>query len=182
MHDVMLHSLEKDLSHLLGSGKAPHIRAEKFSVGPWNLTKVNHGLTMEAPEQEELGGRLAEWGQAFPRTQTSLVQKREGIPSVLVRFDYTYTQGIGPQIYEVEERPAGIGVTLALNGKFRDGLVRSVEFWQKRFDKPLGICISDGREGTSDDEVWAATLLRRPIAVFKGVPSPASVGHYIWWP
>lgn len=181
MHDVMLRQ-ESDLSHLLGVNKAPHIKAEEFSLGPWKLIKVNHGLTMEAGEQQELGERLAEWVDVFPRNPSNLIQREEGVPSTLIRFDYTQTPGIGPQIYEVEERPAGIGITLTLNSKFRDGLVRSVEFWQQRFDRSLAICVSNERDGTSDDAIWAVALLREPIAIFTGVPDPKLVDRYIWWP
>ncbi len=160
------------------------LKAETFTLGAWTLTKVNQPLLMDRVEQVELSERLSEWVAVFPKTPANLTQQEEGVPSALVRFDYTYTPRlrIGPQIYEIEERPAGMGIAAVLNGKFRDGFVRSVEFWQKRFKKELAVCISDERAGTSDDEFWAATLLRQPIRVCKGVPPPEDLCRYIWWP
>lgn len=91
---------------------------------------------------------ISKWSQVFPREET-FVQRAHGIPSLIIRLDCSVQNGtLG--IYEVEERPAGIGLTTHLNPDFKLRLEEVKRTW------PVfkSVISTDPRRKATDDFLW----------------------------
>lgn len=84
----------------------------RFEVSP-----KKEALTVTAIEQSMAA--LKKWAACFPR-EKSWAQQNYGIPSLIVRLDCTANGNIS--IYEIEERPSGIGIACKLNPDFKPKL------------------------------------------------------------
>ena len=99
---------------------------EKLNVTGWsmNVSKKNMLFSEEMIQQSlEL---LKQWEVAFPREDT-WVQETFGIPSFMVRLDCI--GGRQDQVYEIEERPSGVGVSQVVSPLFRHNLERLSHDW-----------------------------------------------------
>jgi hypothetical protein len=88
---------------------------------------------------------------------------RWGVPSVLVRIDSAVTEGrLG--IYEIEERPAGLGIACFVNPEFK------VRFhsWLKSYEWNMAVVISH-RRANHDDWVWTSEF---GVPLFNGKSCP----------
>lgn len=88
---------------------------------------------------------LPRWVSAFPREDT-WVQNYIKIPSLLVRFDCIGGENGG--IYEIEERPSGVGVSCEVSRVFKDNLSRVSLTWPE-----YQVAVSNLRV-TCDDYLW----------------------------
>lgn len=164
-------------------GWVKHLR-----VGPWSTFGSNLPVMMCQAEIDDLLRRYEGWAASFARNRQSSIPKNLAeqcfsVPSMLVRVDYVWDPVLKAcRIFEFDDRPAGIGVTQHLNKVARDAFTRIFESWERAFQKKLAICISEDREGSNDDPVWAAGLTDKPFRVHYGLPSDELREQYIWWP
>lgn len=89
---------------------------------------------------------LRKWMNYFPEEPT-WVQSNYGVPSIIVRLDCVVEDDT-LYVYEIEERPAGIGIAFCLNDEFRSRLSYLQEIWP-----PLKSLVSSNRK-ESDDFLW----------------------------
>ena len=91
---------------------------------------------------------IQRWQEAFPREKT-FVQENFGVPSLLVRIDcvVSNTEDIG--VYEIEERPAGVGITLLNNAQFKERFLRLKNIWPA-----FKAVVSSKRSHKGDDYLW----------------------------
>ncbi|MDD4409966.1 MAG: hypothetical protein PHW52_04945 [Candidatus Pacebacteria bacterium] len=70
---------------------------------------------------------IEEWLDHFPWEDT-WVENNYGVPSIIIRLDCTVDEKGGLHVYEVEDRPSGIGATSRFNISFKEKLddLRSV--------------------------------------------------------
>jgi hypothetical protein len=148
---------------------------EDVVVGGWTFhySSREHPFPMAA--QFKARELLAAWGQHFPKEDT-WVQRNYGVPSLLVRLDATF-HNQEMEIYEVEERPSGIGLSRALNPSFRAKLDQMCQKWPD-----FKVVISDDprRKGT-DDFLWAEVErpenLNGDLALVRAEPDETAYHH-----
>lgn len=117
---------------------------------PWKTTIGDQAVTI--PYQITAGciKLIERWASIFPREDT-FVQQQFGVPSLMVRIDCAPNQdSLG--VYEIEERPAGIGANTLYNNQFCAALARVREDWPK-----VTAVVSDLRRG-GDDYLWIEEL------------------------
>lgn len=119
----------------------------ELQVGYWNLTHTDACLGLPTEISTQAQSLVTEWANHFAKENT-WVQQQLGIPSLIVRLDATRSNGT-LQLYEVEERPAGIGATYVLNDDFRARFDQVRQSWPK-----IQIAVSPSRK-PNDDHLWA---------------------------
>lgn len=100
--------------------------------------------------QNQAVSLLKKWATVFPY-ENSWVQKEFSVPSLIVRLDCVVHQD-KVFLFEVEERPAGIGVTAKLNATFSQKLFDLQTEWPE-----INSLVSP-RRTTSDDCLWLETV------------------------
>lgn len=88
---------------------------------------------------------IARWCETFPRSG-SWAEKEYGVPSLLIRLDCVCKDGV-LAIYEIEERPCGVGVTLHENADFRPRFEAVRRTWPE-------IVSVRADERVTDDSLW----------------------------
>ena len=119
----------------------------KISAGSWYVNVCNRVVRFPGWAQRAGRDYLASWQKHFANEET-WAKKEMGVPSLIVRLDCVLIDG-SLRIYEVEERPAGIGITNKMNPKFADGLADIRRFWPD-----FKVVVSPNRTG-GDDHLWA---------------------------
>jgi hypothetical protein len=121
----------------------------QVKIGDWTFAVSSVALDMPRFIIEEVANDLLpRWASVWPREEETMALVKFGIPSVLVRLDCVVTdEGLG--VYEIEERPAGLGIACIVNSEFK------VRFhsWMKSYDWNLAVVISH-RRANHDDGVW----------------------------
>lgn len=124
------------------------------------VEKRLNGWSLNFSEQTEKFGKtcsdkaislLKKWADAFPK-EDSWVQNSYGVPSLMVRLDCVRNPDGNLEIFEVEERPAGIGFAIELNPSFKIRFDELRKKWPKIYT-----VISSRREG-HDDTLWAEQI------------------------
>lgn len=90
---------------------------------------------------------LDKWARVFPK-EKSWIQKEFGIPSFIVRVEGVPV-GDRFHFFEIEERPAGIGVTSETSQSFADNLGKLTKVWPE-----FKVLVSSARQGAGDDYLW----------------------------
>lgn len=90
---------------------------------------------------------LARWERVFPMEET-WVRRTHGTPSLLVRLDCV-VEADQLRIYEVEERPAGVGISTIVNSQFADLFAEVRQSWPA-----VTVVMCPTRRG-GDDYLWA---------------------------
>jgi len=103
---------------------------------------------------------LSEWLTLFPHEPT-WIQRNLGIPTLIARIDCTIVDG-ELKIFEVEERPAGIGINYQANPQFRSKLETLRKTWPS-----FGVLVSPKRE-VNDDYLWNDTVVWNDSLVSHG--------------
>ncbi|MGH2506302.1 MAG: hypothetical protein ACRDHZ_02635 [Ktedonobacteraceae bacterium] len=119
----------------------------------WNFHYCDVPETMPAGIISRAQDLLQSWRNIFPLGKT-WVGRTYGVPSLFVRFDCVYSESGELRVFEIEERPCGIGVSALLNSHFRTRLLEIKEEWP-----PFGWICSATRPG--DDELW----LGKPLSL-----------------
>lgn len=123
----------------------------KLQVGSWDVSFVDDPAVIFPRWAVAEGlGILNLWQQLFP-TEDTWVRRTLGIPSLIVRLDCVIDSG-RLHIYEIEERPAGIGITSHINPQFHSLFSELIRSWPQ-----VSVLVSPKRTG-SDDYMWAPTL------------------------
>jgi hypothetical protein len=117
-----------------------------IQIGQW------HTIVSDRKEEFSTGARrqsvaiLDQWKHEFPR-EKSWVQNEFGVPSLIVRLDCVVHDD-RVSLFEVEERPAGIGVTSQVNPVFSVRIAEAKKKWPK-----FNSLVSPLRKA-SDDPLW----------------------------
>lgn len=120
-----------------------------LSVGPSQVRYSNECLEFR---HCEAGLRiLSEWLTLFPAEPT-WIQRNLGISTLIARIDCTIVNG-ELKVFEIEERPAGIGINYLANPQFRSKLEALRKTWP-----PFGVLVSPKRE-VNDDYLWNDTVI-----------------------
>jgi len=90
---------------------------------------------------------VTKWQRVFPK-ERSWVQKEFGIPSLIVRAEGV-PHGNGFHFFEIEERPAGVGITSKFSQSFADNLGQLTGVWPD-----FKVLVSSARQGAGDDYLW----------------------------
>ncbi|MDD4409767.1 MAG: hypothetical protein PHW52_03910 [Candidatus Pacebacteria bacterium] len=93
---------------------------------------------------------LEEWIRFFPKEST-WVAANHHVPSIVIRLDCTIRDKT-IFIYEIEERPAGIGISYCINPQFR----LMIEGLRRRWPVIRSLISSNRKE--SDDRLWLPTI------------------------
>ncbi len=121
-----------------------------MKVGDWNVHLGFDKIEVDTSIKETAVDFLKKWAGFFPQ-EDSWVKRELNIPSLIVRLDGCLNNGrLG--IYEVEERPAGIGISSEISKVFNENLNFIKEDWPK-----FKSVISHNRNA-HDDSLWLETL------------------------
>ncbi|MBI2642401.1 MAG: hypothetical protein HYW97_00960 [Candidatus Wildermuthbacteria bacterium] len=116
---------------------------------PWVVQTLTRNASVGKKATAECLDLLSQWEDAFPQEKT-FVQEKFGVPSLLVRFDCVWRKDTGLGVYEIEERPAGVGITLTLNQQFRTLLSSLQKEWPE-----FSVVVSPRRaHHGGDDHLW----------------------------
>lgn len=118
---------------------------------PWVMNLSDEKRVLAERASASIIGSIEQWAAAYP-TEESLAQTRYGVPSLLVRVDMTILPGGGVGLYEIEDRPAGPGVTGLVNSDFGTRLGALRKKWPD-----FAVVVSPRRTGT-DDELWLRAI------------------------
>ncbi len=119
--------------------------------GAWQSTVCSQADLFAAEMIGEGQETLALWQRLFPHEHT-WVQEEHGVPSLIVRLDCTICADGHLGIYEVEERPAGIGFTGLLNAQFQSKLAALRQKWPS-----ISVVLSPNRRA-GDDYLWTEVV------------------------
>jgi hypothetical protein len=125
------------------------------STKTWTLNHSTNPLTFPASAVEEAQDLLRRWQLVFPHEDT-WVQNNHRVPSLLVRIDCALSPDGKLQVYEVEERPAGIGISRSINPEFTALFIHYTRWWPQ-----ITVIFSPRRlerYGSGDDHLWATCM------------------------
>lgn len=123
-------------------------------INAWNVNFSDEVRVFSDQAVQQSLALLSRWQSSFAQENT-WSQRELGTPSLVVRLDCVVHDGV-LTVYEVEERPSGMGVSSLANPFFKDRLGQIVQTWPD-----FRVVISDQRSGT-DDHIWMDAL-NRPI-------------------
>lgn len=115
-------------------------------VGQWTVNFSSRVIAFPAWAAEKAVAMLEEWRNKFTLEQTWARQKL-AVPSLLVRFDCIVRNG-QLVVYEIEERPAGLGISSSCSQTFATELKKASENWPE-----FRVEVSPLRRAT-DDHLW----------------------------
>jgi len=115
---------------------------------------------------------IERWADVFPRENT-WVQQEFGVPSLLTRIDCTVDNN-QLRIFEVEDRPAGVGVSMLVSEEFADSLMTMKAGWPE-----FGVIVSPQRR-MLDDHLWTKVLpcLNGTLVLVRAEPEEKEF-HYL---
>lgn len=97
----------------------PSLEIIARQIGEWKVNVATFNDILPNCYLSQLSCLVSEWSQVFPKGST-WVGREFGIPSLLVRVDCVIDAEGHLQIYEVEDKPCGAGVTSEISPFFRD--------------------------------------------------------------
>jgi hypothetical protein len=151
---------------------------QKTTLGPWEVNTSAEVVQMGGQEVQTLQGFLRPWAACFPKSQ-NLAEAHFGTPSSLLRFDYVCDPTTGlVRVYEIEERPAGLGLTSQIHPDFLDRLLPIITEQEEVLGRLFAIYVSEKRDGTSDDEVFAKNS---GITLFRGEVDAYTLQRHAWY-
>lgn len=155
----------------------PH-STRSLDIGGWGcLTLSSHREVMSSSMVSEAIGALNSWAGVFPREE-SLAQTRFGVPSLIVRLDCSPLEDGSLGIYEIEERPAGIGVLCASNPSFEKRLSALRAEWPEHV-----VVRSPKRGDRGDDELWCDVVdsddVRGRAVIVRAEPDEAEYQRFV---
>ncbi len=150
---------------------------QKTKIGPWEVNTSQESIHMTNCEVESLHYFIPTWRKCFPRSG-NLAEKHFDTPSAIIRFDYVVTSQGMVHVYEIEERPAGLGVTSSIHPRFLEAVLPLIKEQEEAIGLPWSLYVSEAREGSSDDEVFSQNS---GVRLFRGnVPSEV-VNSRAWY-
>ena len=130
--------------------KKPENEIQTVQINQWQVNYSRKPVIFPALAVRQGLEFLKSWEQSFPREDT-WARNQFNIPSLFVRFDCIVRDG-QLIVYEIEERPAGLGLTSRVNGEFAVELKAMAKLWPE-----FRVEISPLRSGT-DDHLWLHLL------------------------
>jgi len=115
----------------------------------WSFRHHKESCIIPMHSQNEALALLSKWAEVYPREET-WVQRMYGVPSLFARIDGVVSPEGRLVVFEVDDRPAGIGVSCAINPLFKEAFERTREHWPHFYS-----VMSDTR--ITDDELWTKT-------------------------
>ena len=119
-------------------------------VGQWPVNCCESPRVFPAEASKQALSLLSKWQNVFAKEAT-WVQGALSVPSLIVRLDCIVRDG-QLVVYEVEERPAGVGISSVVNPEFGKRFVEIASTWQ-----PFSVVVSPLRRAT-DDSLWQEQL------------------------
>jgi hypothetical protein len=147
---VRTSSVEEMRRIWLTAKRASEYQVETIELGEWNVNCSREERVFPADAIRQAQQVLAEWPAHFAREATWAHENLQ-VPSVVVRLDCIIRDG-QLIVYEVEERPAGLGVCTLVNTGFEPALRRAASAWPE-----FQVVVSPKRRGT-DDRIWTERL------------------------
>lgn len=129
-----------------------------FTVGNWKIRTLPIEVPIYASEKSQLEKVANQWPACFNSEHANWMTDVFGVPSVVIRIDYTVTFEGKVNVYEIEDRPAGFEIDALASAKAFNAFVETLKNISEYANKPLGICVSRGRMFNSDDFYWAQRL------------------------
>lgn len=148
----------------------------KTKVGPWEFNTSNQPLHMTSEETRILEIYLRNWQPCFPESG-NLSELHFGVKSALVRFDYVVEHGL-VHVYELEERPAGIGVTCMLRPDFLLLLKKYLKEQEEALSARFALYISESRKNSSDDHIFSEIS---GFPIFEGYVDETTLSQCAWY-
>ncbi len=149
---------------------------QKKTVGPWEFNISDKSLTMGRSETSILEIYLRTWQYCFPGTY-NFAEHHFGVKSSIVRFDYVVEHG-RPLVYEIEERPAGLGVTCILRPDFMEQVKKYLREQEEASGAPFALFISEARKNSSDDALFTDMIGAR---LFEGEVDDRTLLEFAWY-
>lgn len=119
---------------------------EKQLFGGWESRISKEAKTIGRGAVHQALDFVNLWREVFPKEET-WVQKTYGIPSLIVKLDCVFIDGF-LFIYEVDERPDGIGIANTINHEFSARLNLLKRKW------PLIKWVKSDNRCPGDDSFW----------------------------
>jgi len=133
-----------------------NIPIKKLNLDRMSVFYTDRELSLPKAMVDESRLLIAMWVKVFPRENTWVRIKLE-IPSLIIRFDATINEEGKLQIYEIEERPAGIGIARVINNKFKEVFDRTRMTWPE-----VKVVLSPIR-GSFDDHLWTSVIKKNDV-------------------
>lgn len=128
---------------------------DKQSVGMWNFAFENTPLIMSPQEVGCLLDAIQKWEHVFG-DEGNAARRVFGKPALLIRMDYALSPDNEVGIYEVEERPCGLGMGQQFHPYFWECFRKLFGRWSR--ETPIEVVISPHRKESCDDVHWAEAL------------------------
>jgi hypothetical protein len=125
-----------------------------FTVGNWKIRILPIEVPIYASEKSQLESLANQWPVAFNPKHANWMTDVFGVPSVVIRVDYTVSFEGKVNVYEIEDRPAGFEIDALASAKAFQAFVETLRNISGYANKPLGICVSQERMFNSDDFFW----------------------------
>jgi hypothetical protein len=125
----------------------------QIRIGKWVVETSQTTVTMSQRESSALSEIAGRWIGAFPREPETLAWAKLGAPSALIRFDYVLGPDGLPRVFEVEDRPAGLGLNSVVCPGFAERLRRRMDGIREAVGRPVEIFVTEPRRETCDDSL-----------------------------
>jgi hypothetical protein len=127
---------------------------QNFTIGKWGVASLPHEVVVSEKEILQMKYFAKKWSLNFNQNHQNWTKRAFGIPSSFIRFDYTLDVFGDVQVFEIEDRPAGIEINANNNLKMFDLFIQSLKDLVSFSGLNLGLCVSPGRIFNSDDFFW----------------------------
>lgn len=121
-----------------------------IQIGPWETHNLKKQRRLSKAIQNQALEVVKRWEGMFPKEDT-WIQNNFNVPSLIIRIDGV-EKDEQLKIYEIEDRPAGLGHTILLNPSFRSRLEDLRKKWPE-FD----VVVSPLRD-KADDSLWNSVV------------------------
>lgn len=125
---------------------------QQVHIGDWELNFLDARLALpERAVEHVIRDVLPPWERVFPKEGT-WVQETVGRPSLIVRLDMVVREDGEVGIFEIEERPSGIGLSMALSRQFDERMRALYGAWSRTFG-PVDVVLSSARKRGDESEL-----------------------------
>lgn len=125
----------------------PEIHPVAADLGEWRILATDRERGFPREHLKRAFEVIGQWEKAFPR-EDNWINRAHGLPSPIIKLDATIVDG-ELKVYEVEDRPAGMGYSGLINPDLRRDFADVVFTWPD-----FRVVVSPQRLG-NDDHLWA---------------------------
>lgn len=134
---------------------------EECSIGSWSFRFSREIYSLTEFNLKEAEKYVSDWQKMFPKGKT-WVEENLGIHSLAIRFDCSINDG-HLKLYEVEERPGGIGMMKTINSLFAQKLETIQRGW------PIIKTLISPLRKNHDDPLWLEEIRLEDVQKFHGL-------------